>query len=365
MDSLMVSPARNHGGLIKQEFLPDFCHGRTLFNAMLLAESLAIIMTITGKPITNSLFRDLLLISLYVQWIAIFSVASLCYLRPYLNRLPPLRAGLMAYLLMLAIALLVGELAMWVLWAIGFLPDVHPEWYGVFQLRNLTIAIIIDGLALHYLLARHQLRNSVAAEARARLQIMQYRLRPHFLFNSMNIIASLTRSAPSKAEAATEDLADLFRLMLDDRKDLVTVQNEISVARKYIKLERIRLDNRLRVDWHTETLPLHARMPVLMLQLILEICIRQSLERTGGSAVIDVTGSAYGEQMNLSICCPQLPEPAVLAEQEQEALDNIRERLRDTYAERATLILHEKNDSRCIELKLPVHESIAHENTDR
>ena len=155
--------------LIKQEFLPDFCNGRTLFNAMLLAQSLAIIMTITGKQVTGSLLRDLLLISLFVQWIAIFSVATLCYLRPYLNRLPPLRAGIMAYLLMVLIALIVGELAMWILWAMGNLATPHPDWYAVFQLQNLAIAIIIDGLALHYFLARHQLKNGVYPERSRRV----------------------------------------------------------------------------------------------------------------------------------------------------------------------------------------------------
>ncbi len=343
--------------LIKNDFLPDFCNGQTVFNAVLLAESLALILTIVGKQITGDLFRDLLLISLFVQWIAIFSLAVLCYLRPWLNRLPPLRAGIIAYLLLVSITLICGELAMWVLWAVGSNPVLHPEWYRYFQLQNLALAVIIDGLALHYFLSRHQLKQSTAAEARARMQAEQYRLRPYFLFNSMNIIASLTRSSPSQAEEATEDLADLFRLMLDEKKSLIAVNSEMSVASKYIKLEKMRFDNRLSVTWDTEHFPLHARMPVLMLQLVLEIAIRQSLEKTSDPVEIAISSKLDDGNMNLKVCSQQL-QLEQIEQEEQEALKNIRERLITHYENRATLSLQTNKNGQCIDLAIPVYEGM-------
>ena len=342
--------------LIKNDFLPDFCNGQTVFNAVLLAESLALIITLVSKEITGSLFRDLLLISLFIQWIALFSVAMLCYLRPWLNSLPPLRAGIIAYLLLVGITLLCGELAMWVLWAVGSNPVLHPEWYRYFQLQNFALAVIIDGLALHYFLSRHQLKLSTAAEAKARMQVMQYRLRPYFLFNSMNIIASLTRSSPSKAEEATEDLADLFRLMLDEKKSLVPVNNEMTVASKYIKLEKMRFDNRLNDVWNTEHFPLHARMPVLMLQLLLEIAIRQSLEKTSGPVEITIDSRLDDGLMHLDVCSPQLQPVEKIENEEQEALGNIRDRLATHYENRATLSLQTKNSAQCLSLAIPVYE---------
>jgi two-component system sensor histidine kinase AlgZ len=342
--------------LIKNEFLPDFCSGQTVFNAVLLAESLALILTIVGKHITGSLFRDLLLISLFLQWIAIFSLAVLCYLRPWLNRQTPLRAGILSYLLLIGITLVCGELAMWMLWAVGSNPVLHPDWYGYFQLQNLALAVIIDGLALHYFLSRHQLKQSTAGEARARMQAMQYRLRPYFLFNSMNIIASLTRSSPSQAEEATEDLADLFRLMLDDKKSLVAVNNEFSVASKYIKLEKMRFDNRLSVTWRTEHFSLHARMPVLMLQLLLEIVIRQSLEKTGEPVEITIQSALDDGIMTLGVCSRQLAEPDQIEHEEQEALGNIRERLIAHYENQATLEIHKDDAGHCLQLVIPVYE---------
>ena len=133
-------------------------------------------------------------------------------------------------------------------------------------------------LALRYLMARQQCAGTLS-EARAKMQALRARLRPHFLFNSMNIIASLTRSAPTKAEAAIEDMADLFRMMLGDDENLVPIKNEIVLAKKYLNLEALRLDSRLNVDWDIGKFPRKAIMPILTLQPLLENAIQHGIER--------------------------------------------------------------------------------------
>jgi len=108
------------------------------------------------------------------------------------------------------------------------------------------VAAILEALALRYFLARHQLRQRTLSEARARVEALRSRIRPHFLFNTMNVIASLMRSAPDKAENAMLDMADLLRSMLGESESLVPVNNEIAIAKKYVDIESLRLDNRLR-----------------------------------------------------------------------------------------------------------------------
>jgi two-component system sensor histidine kinase AlgZ len=136
----------------------------------------------------------------------------------------------------------------WVLWLTGAVSSPRPEWYAYFHIQNFTVAAIINALALRYFLARHQLRQRTLSEARAKIEVLRSRIRPHFLFNTMNIIASLIRSAPDKAETAVVDMADLFRTMLGDSENLVPVSNEIAIAKKYLDIEALRLDNRLHVD---------------------------------------------------------------------------------------------------------------------
>ena len=271
-------------------FLPDFCRGEMVLKIVMLAEFLAIIFTILVRPLTHNILLDLFVISLFVQWIALLSVTSLCLARPFLNRLPNNRALLFTYAMLLCITWLVGELSLWLLATIDFLSTPRPDWQLKFHIQNLVVSAIINAMALRYFVARDQLQKTTLATERARAQILKHRIRPHFLFNSMNIIASLTQRAPAKAEAALEDMADLFRLMLDDRKDLAPVQNEIKVARKYLKLEKLRLEQRLNVNWNVNSVTRQAKTPVLMLQLLLENAVRHGIEPLpeGGNIDIDI-----------------------------------------------------------------------------
>jgi len=258
--------------------LPNFCRGEMVLNITILAEFLAIIFVILTPPLTSNIFQDLLLISLFVQWIALMSVSALCLARPYLNRLAENRALLFTYAMLLCITLVVGELSLWLLATSGYLLSAQPEWKLQFHAQNLIVSAIINAMVLRYFVARDQLRRTTLATERTRAQILRHRIRPHFLFNSMNIIASLTQQAPVKAEAAIEDMADLFRLMLDDSKDLMPVQSEIKIARKYLKLEKLRLEQRLSANWTVRGVTRPAKTPVLMLQLLLENAIRHGIE---------------------------------------------------------------------------------------
>ncbi len=316
-------------------FVPNFCRGEMVFNVAALAQALAVIATIIVPPITTSVFLDLLLISLLLQWIALLSAGTLCVARPYLNRLSERRALLMAYLLLLCVTWVVGELTLWLLAFSDAISSARPDWYGYFHIQNLTVSAIVNGLALRYFVARHKLRQSTVAAERARAEILRYRIRPHFLFSSMNIIASLTQRAPARAEAAIEDMADLFRLMLDDTKDLAPVHNEIRVARQYVKLEKLRLDKRLNVNWDVEGVPRTAKTPVFMLPLLLENAVHYGIEQLPEGGEIDVSVRLEDDRLHFTVSNP-LPERPIDDDRQDtsSALENIRLRLMDLYGDR-------------------------------
>ena len=117
------------------------------------------------------------------------------------------------------------------------------------------IAAVVGAMTLRYFYVSQQWRRSVELEARARIHALQARIRPHFLFNSMNTIASLTRSNPAQAEEAIEDLSDLFRVSLSDARAQITLQEEIEIARTYQRIEQLRLGDRLQVRWDVGALP--------------------------------------------------------------------------------------------------------------
>lgn len=334
-------------------FLPDFCRGELVLNIVVLAEFLAIVFTILIPPITANIFLDLFMISLFLQWIALLSVSALCLARPFLNRLPDNRALLFTYAMLLCITWLVGELSLWLLAAFDYLSTARPEWHLRFHAQNLIVSAIINAMALRYFVARDQLRKSTLTAERARAQILKHRIRPHFLFNTMNIIASLTRRSPAKAESALEDMADLFRLMLDERKDLAPVQNEIKVARKYLKLEKLRLEERLNVNWGVRGITRQAKTPVLMLLMLLENAVRHGIEPLPDGGDIDIEISLVDEELRVLVRNTQPAQQPDRFREEETALDNVRLRLLDLYGEEASIDVRRSEQLFTVDIRHP------------
>jgi two-component system sensor histidine kinase AlgZ len=338
------------------EFLPNFCTGWVVFNVVVVAEMLAIVinLVIPRNLLSASPFQDLLLISLFIQWVALAGTTVLCYTRKYLNRLPNLRALGMAYLLLLLTTFAVSECAIWLLWLTKKIGTPRPEWYADFHILTLTISAIINGLLLRYFVAKHELTRLTLSEARAKMQALQSRIRPHFVFNSLNIIASLTRREPEKAEAAIEDMADLFRMMLSEDEALVPIKNEIDVANKYLALEALRLDNRLTVNWDVGKFPRKAVMPVLTLQPLLENAIRHGIEELPGGGVVDVRLWDENDKIHIQVTNPVPKTRAKLTKTSHvQSLDNIRRRFHSHYGDEAVITDSEDNDHFTVTVVLP------------
>ncbi len=337
-------------------FLPNFCNGWTIFNLVVIAEMLAIVISLVSPeiPISSSKISNLLLISLFIQWIGLASAAALCVSRKYLNRLPDLRALVMAYLMLLCITWLVGEAALWVLWLTHLIGSPRPEWNAYFHVQNLTIAAIVNALALRYFLARHHLKQRTLSESRAKIQALRSRIRPHFLFNTMNIIASLTRSAPAQAEAAIENMADIFRTMLADDENMVPVKNEIAIAQKYLEIESLRLDNRLKVEWDIGKFPRKAVMPVLTLQPLLENAIQCGIEPLTEGGSIRLHLWEENDTIKITITNPVPRARSRSARNEEEtALNEMRQRLESYYGQIAKMEVTTGEDRLTVAVTLP------------
>jgi len=147
------------------------------------------------------------------------------------------------------------------------------------------------------------------ASAAARLTELQSRIRPHFLFNTLNSAIALVREEPARAEQMLEDLSELFRSALVDQGDAVTLQQEIELAERYLAIEEVRFGPRLRVAWAIDPATLHAKLPPLLLQPLVENAVKHGVEpsaqgadvkvstqRRGGTIVIKITNTAPAGQ---------------------------------------------------------------------
>jgi two-component system sensor histidine kinase AlgZ len=337
-------------------FLPNFCKGDMLVSIIIIAELLALVVTLVTTRITQNIFWDLLLITIFIQWIALTSAGTLCAVRNRLNQMPKQYALGAAFLLLLSITFVISEASIWILYIAGQLPSPRPEWHSNFLIQNLSVSLVVNALALRYLLGIHELQQRTVSEERARMQALKSRIRPHFVFNSLNIIASLTRSSPSKAEHAIEDMADLFRMMLSESENLVPVHKEVEIAQKYIALEQLRLDNRLSVNWDSGKFPRKAIVPVLTLQPLLENAIRYGIEPSAEGGIINVRLWEEGEEIHITVTNP-LPKMRKLRQNEEldgQALNDIRRRLQTHYGDSATLTKRENDGIFVVEVVLPI-----------
>jgi two-component system, LytTR family, sensor histidine kinase AlgZ len=164
------------------------------------------------------------------------------------------------------------------------------------------------------------------ALADARLQALQARIRPHFLFNSINAVLSLMRSDPRRAEEALEDLAELFRALMQDNRRLTTLADELALCRRYLDLEQLRLGDRLQVEWDAANLPGDALVPQLLLQPLVENAIYHGIEPGAGPGNVLIRISRDKDQVRLLLSNPYHPEHQHRAGNRM-ALANIRERL--------------------------------------
>ena len=318
-------------------FLPSFCDIRLVFGVVVIAELLAFVLVLANSH--NDPWSELGLVSLFLQWIALCSAAILCMTRPMLARVSNTAAALISYLLLLLTTAVISELA----FRIG--APLGGNDHAGFLFRNLGISAILSALVLRYLYVQHQWRQQIQAEAQARVQALQARIRPHFLFNSMNSIAALTRSDPVRAELAVQDLSDLFRISLHEASERVTLEQELDVAQRYLRLEALRLGERLQVEWDIERLPRKRLVPSLILQPLLENAVYHGVEPLPEGGVITISGVAEGRRIVITIRNPRVPDSAGGRSQGNRiALENIRLRLQLAFGTQAGVALHEVGD---------------------
>jgi two-component system sensor histidine kinase AlgZ len=232
------------------------------------------------------------------------------------------------------------------------LASLLPTDLAEFALRNLGIGLVITILALRYFYVSHEWKRNVEMQARARVHALQARIRPHFLFNSMNTIAALTRSDPALAESAVQDLADLFRANLSEKRNTITLAEEIEVAQIYQRIEELRLGDRLRVDWNIDLLPKLALVPGLLLQPLLENAIYHGVEPQPDGGVVTVTGELSGGNITV-VVRNRVGERQNDREGNKLALANIRERMALMYGERGLVKAGRFDEEYIVTLRFP------------
>jgi two-component system sensor histidine kinase AlgZ len=212
---------------------------------------------------------------------------------------------------------------------------------------------------MRYLYVASEWRRSIVLEAQARVSALQALIRPHFLFNSMNTIASLTRSDPRQAEEAVEDLADLLRANLNNSRDKTTLKQELEVAAIYQRIEKLRLGDRLKVRWKVDGLPMRALIPSLTIQPLLENAIYHGIELLPDGGEVVVHGERSNGMLRISIKNPVAAGERAKSDGNHMAMSNIQQRYALAYGGRASVSVDDTGSDFIVTLTFPYEEAQA------
>ena len=316
-------------------FLPDICQAQSILILVLIAELLVSVVVLANSRLIAFNWVQFGLASLFVQWIVLLSAAVLCNFRPLLMKMSVPLATVTGYGMILSVTLIFSLGAEW---------STQTEEMAWSEssgnvVRNLIVAAVMAGMAFRYFFLQHQLRRQEQVELNSRIQALQSRIRPHFLFNSMNIIASLISIDPDTAEEVVEDLSVLFRASLNDSSDKpVLLEEELALCEKYVHIESLRLDDRLRVEWEIEVDETQVRIPLLTLQPLLENAIYHGIQPLPEGGVVSVHIGQKLDQLVVTITNPLPSSEFSYEEGNRMALDNISRRLNAIYGERTSLV---------------------------
>ena len=308
--------------------LDVFCRAAALLMILLAAEGVAVLLAL-APGVEGERWLRLGLMSLFVQWVALMWVAGLCLARRSLARYAALRVAWIAVLWLVVVSISVAGIAFSVLAESG----VHLGEVADFVGHVAVIAAVVGLLGVLGFYAFWQAQE-------AELAALHARIRPHFLFNTLNSIASLIPSRPAEAESMVEALAGMLRASLAGPQ-AVTLAEELALVRAYLSIESARLEGRLQVVWRGALLEDAAglnrvRVPSLSIQPLVENAVRYGVEPVREDGVVEIEVACEGDEVVVSVR-NALVTLSPGREGAGMALGNVRARLQGLFAGRGRL----------------------------
>ena len=319
--------------------LPNFRNLGILLRILVIVNSLAVVAALVRASTLSGAWGELVDISAIVQPLLIVTLLALVLLNGYLQRLP-YRTGVIAvFALTFALGMVV----------LSMTRDEYRELPLSFE-RGAALVIFTTALLLAYFDLRGRALSPALSEAR--LQALQARIRPHFLYNSINAVLSLIRQDPKRAEVVLEDLADLFRVVMGDGRELSPLAREVELCRQYLEIEQLRLGERLKVAWRIDKMPPDALVPPLLLQPLLENAIYHGIEPRVEPGEISIDIYTARQRLHAVMRNPYSRDGSHHSGNKM-ALNNIRERLQLHFDAEATLDTLVREDTYQVHIVLP------------
>jgi len=327
--------------------LPNFCSAAAVFTLVIVAELVVVIDALA--PDTRMQWRGFATATLFVVWLALLASLLLCRLKPLLIRWPRAFAWPLAWCALVALVAIASAVVAWLDHALG--TALTPTSSARFVIGNTVLAALLGAALLRYFYVLAEWRARLAAVARAQFEALQARIRPHFLYNSMNTVAALVRVDPDAAERTVEDLSELFRASLGAGDKPSTLGAELGLIDRYLAIEQLRLGDRLKVERDLGDLPADMEIPALLLQPLVENAVYHGIQprRDGGTLRIAAHRVAGSVEIEVANPLPDTSAPA----RSGHGLDNVRRRIAYHFGERGALETRNQDGEFRVLVRLP------------
>lgn len=353
------SPADDPDG-----FIPDLCQVQAVLRIVLATTLGALLFTLVHSGPGHFDWLYLALTALFMLWVTLSTASVLCLTRRRLARRSAAFQARMAWGLVLIATVLLSVLAEGIrlqVWQTGG-PERLQHLDGRFVVHAVLISAIVSGIGLRYLYLQYQASREQQAGLEARLQALQARIRPHFLFNSMNSIAGLIPINADQAEEAVLDLAELFRSALRPVTRTIPLQDELALCERYLRIEALRLGDRLQLQWNISDAVKRWPVPPLCLQPLVENAVYHGIQPLPEGGRLELKAYRQGDYLYVEVINPlpasdaANPVTSPRHEGNQMALANIRSRLQAQYGEQAALKTTRQDTRFTAMLRIPLEE---------
>jgi two-component system, LytTR family, sensor histidine kinase AlgZ len=339
----------------KAPILPDCCNVgialRIFVAANVVTALFALMMSSSWMAASTSLLESFVM----VEPVLLITLGITCAVRRALNGAINGKSHAVQWSVGLGIPVLVTLAYGLVLWPNLAISQTSGNNLPYWIISRMAAAAGAAWLVIEFLRLRARAFSPSLSEAR--LQALQARIRPHFLFNSLNTVLGLMRSDPRKAEKTLENLSDLFRVFMRDTRELVALEEEVYTCREYLAIEKLRLAPRLEAKWNTDEMPSDALLPSLLMQPLIENAVHHGIEPRMTPGLIEITVKKVGDRVHIEILNPiadYVPANSLPMRQgNQMALSNVRERLMLLYDMEAELKTGQENGLFRLVLEFP------------
>ena len=335
-------------------YLPNLCIPQALLRIVVVAELLAVVLALVVASDLRDFLMKLGLYSLFVQWVALASVFSLCLISRYVDNPSVTKATGIVLGVTTSFTLIASFMGLLVA---GHRAGIDGLLFdGLFIFKNVVICLAINTVMLRYFYIHSQWEETIKADSAAKYDALQARMRPHFLFNSLNTIAHLVYKEPSRAEEALLDLADIMRLTLDKRAR-ISLKEELDLTLAYLRMEGLRLGEKrlhIKLDMDRNSLPLDMDIPPFLLQPLVENAVYHGIQPRQDGGLLTVSLYDAGNRLDVSVTNP-LPPSGISTHQKGNhiAQENMVNRLRLAYGDRANLKIQKSVQQYRVSFSIP------------